>query len=573
MLVQRRTEEGLVSNRQLYHKILYKSTDHYPFRIIYSEDPADFADAALPVGPPAAPSVEKKKLFALKKQPRRVVVALGQDRDEVLLDWDTIKKALSEIGVKDVCPADDWAFVYSAVERVVKSEADGSETVFCSAARLTEVPDDFLGAPGGGSSDDDDDEGRSRSGPPAQNTVATKNAASSTRVSAIARTVGVYACTVTAALCTILAGLCLSLLLCSVPASSARLTNTAQIDLSVCLLLFSVVSALQPRAVDGCENGAVSGDDDRHAHEALRPRSGSRLQRPSAAPARNSKLQPAADGNSDKASNSSVSSEIYRKYPVQITVDGCDTIFVPNEAPFRVSTPYFKGEVYAKLLMNPPDPKLAPYFAGKRRKFEIQIQGTFSLPPEHINADGTIKGVICFAASLPQQLKVGFLLRSLWKVILAVFTRLTRGSAITLGTECPGALPAFTGVASNSLDTLVETAPGQTPPPLGIASLPDTGDLARMRAFEKTTKLCPFKLGYVYSCSFHSQNADFVAWTMTNVPGVPTADLRRLWGDNPLRVGFYLLPPGQDQRTAITRGVTILQLQLTNSKLPSYVQF
>ena len=581
MLVQRRTEHGLQSNQTFYHKVLYKSTDHYPFRIIYSDDPEDYGDFELPA-PPVSPA--RKKLFGRKSKPLRLVVALAQSREEVLLDWDTIKKARSVLGQREISPAEDWTTMFRAIEIVVRSEEETAETVYCSNARLTEIPDDVLKTPNSPSDDnstDDEAADRPRFDRNATSDVedVTSPTSRTTRIVRFTRRICGFLVAVVALALTLISGLVLALVATRVPVESRELVDSAAQHLTGSLLL-SVAGILLLRQQRAHFAPAVLDREVQRRQSNGRPPVGSSSaevpsQSSPQAPNNASTTREGSQERSDSAGERSLSPSSranIAKYKTQVHVLGTNDIFPPNVAPFEITTPYFRGSVYAKIATTPVEPKLAPYFAGKRRKFEIQMQGTFSIPAEYVNPDGSIKGMICFAANLPHELRIGLALKTFWRVILAVFTRLTRGAAITLGTECPGALPAFTAFAASSLDALIETPPGTSPPSLGVPMLPDTGDLARMRGVERSTKTCPFKNGYTYTCSFHSQNADFEKWTLTNVPGVPVMDLRRFWGDQPLRVGWYLLLPGQDIRTAISRGIPLVQLQVTNALLPSFVK-
>lgn len=245
-------------------------------------------------------------------------------------------------------------------------------------------------------------------------------------------------------------------------------------------------------------------------------------------------------------------------------------VYAPNSAPFPIKTEYFEGICYPKVVTNPRDAKLDAYFNGKKRKFEIQFQGKFNFPKEHLNPDGTLKGFVCFAAGLPEKLELTFTLRSLGRIIVSVFSKLTRGAAITLGNESPDHLPAFTSYAAHAMDALVESDSFETAPLLGVPMLPDTGDLSRMRKTEKHDKVCPYLPNKVYSCSFHSQYADFDNWSMCQVPGIKSMAFRKLWGELPVRVCMLLVPQGMKLETAMRHCKPILAIEIHHRSLPTF---
>jgi hypothetical protein len=246
MLVQRRTEEGLVSNQRLYHKLLYKTVDEAAYRIIYSEHPADFAKDALLVRPAADAAAQKPSFFG-RRAPRRIVLAIAATREDILIDWDIVKQALAVLldrGTKPLCPANqpEWTQVFQVAAGIVRkmdAESETGSTTYQSVARFTEVEAQV---------EDEADEGADEAAQPGANDAP----APLVVPTPMRRWLGVLrlVCTLGALVCTALVGLvvgCLVLRPAAVPAgasSAGLLVQAAQVDLGVFLMLFGITKTI-----------------------------------------------------------------------------------------------------------------------------------------------------------------------------------------------------------------------------------------------------------------------------------------------------------------------------------------
>ena len=127
LVVQKRTAEGLETNERFSHRLFYKPTDLYPFRIIYSEDTKDFESADLStirtpkVGGPSASSP------ATSADKRRLVVAVADTSDEILKDWNLIKQAWSIKTRDGLVNISEWEEFFQSIETVREEEEKEEE--------------------------------------------------------------------------------------------------------------------------------------------------------------------------------------------------------------------------------------------------------------------------------------------------------------------------------------------------------------------------------------------------------------------------------------------------------------
>eukprot|EP00759_Apiculatamorpha_spiralis_P043548 PhF_6_TR40829/c0_g2_i6/m.61814 len=134
----------------------------------------------------------------------------------------------------------------------------------------------------------------------------------------------------------------------------------------------------------------------------------------------------------------------HSKSRVMILYDG--QTFVPNVGPGKVTSPHFDGMFYLKTLTDPPDQRVAAYFEGRRRRFELQIQGEFKTP---------VDGEIFLNLYLEEKLTLGFATRAILRLMIAGVRKRSKGSAITVGDEMPGGKPAMALPLGSSLDRFI----------------------------------------------------------------------------------------------------------------------
>jgi hypothetical protein len=289
-----------------------------------------------------------------------------------------------------------------------------------------------------------------------------------------------------------------------------------------------------------------------------------------------------------------------------VLTDECSgSVFIPNVGPCFVRGSHFTGNVFVKTMTDPePDPRIQPYFEGKNRKFEIQIQGRFTPPPGFDLRHGTI----CFCVYLEDKLggpggkPLSFFQGTMIKGIVNAFKLIARGGLqVMRGDENAEAFP-FMAIplltfldrmslraddkATSPLNEPVEMKHGEeykvpkaSPPlALGVAMLPDTPELAHMKKLadkehkkkhkhkhhheEEPTKT-PFETRTTsYTMSFHSQYVDFECWMVRKLPGFSNVDLHTYWGNQHVTVGVGFVPEGVPLTEIRTKGTFLLKLKV-----------
>ena len=100
----------------------------------------------------------------------------------------------------------------------------------------------------------------------------------------------------------------------------------------------------------------------------------------------------------------------------------------PNGDPMPFETDLFKGAV---LLRTRTEPRCHPYFDGKRRQFEFQVQGQFKQQP---------KGTVWFGAEVLRPMSLGPIKKALCSVLLKFVSAYGRGVHASFG-EADGMCP------------------------------------------------------------------------------------------------------------------------------------
>ncbi|KNC79583.1 hypothetical protein SARC_08031, partial [Sphaeroforma arctica JP610] len=140
-------------------------------------------------------------------------------------------------------------------------------------------------------------------------------------------------------------------------------------------------------------------------------------------------------------------------------------LLVPNaREPTHFSNSEFEGHVLPKFKPQPEDPYYKPYFEGKKRNFEIQVQGQFKKSSEGSD--------LYLGMEIPDPVQFGMVVKALAKLCVTVINRTISGAHYSFGTEQEQPHIAFP--AGRALDRIVITAPGDTPPPMGLQMFPET---------------------------------------------------------------------------------------------------
>jgi hypothetical protein len=275
------------------------------------------------------------------------------------------------------------------------------------------------------------------------------------------------------------------------------------------------------------------------------------------------------------------------------------SVFQPNFGPCFIRGTHFTGNIFTKTMTDPqPDPRIQPYFEGKNRKFEIQIQGRITPPP---GVDMS-RGTICFCIMVEDRLSgpggkpLSFMQNTMVKGIVGAFKVIGRGGLqVMRGDENPEAFPHMGIPLLTFLDRLSLRADNRSTSPLmrpvdpkdgeeyrapkpspalalGVAMLPETPELAHMQKLHaKEAKKHgkakeehnPFDTRTTsYTMSFHSQYMDFENWKLCKLTGFNNVGLHTYFGDQHLVVGVGFLPEGVPMKEIRTRGSFLLKLRI-----------
>lgn len=227
----------------------------------------------------------------------------------------------------------------------------------------------------------------------------------------------------------------------------------------------------------------------------------------------------------------SVQHERKRSVPLRVhdrTDSGKNATLVPNSpTPYEVDNDMVCGKAILKVRTNDPTDVYAPYFAGKQRMFELQIQGKLKdISPE----DQIYVGI---ETAKPVNLS-GFFTKAAARIVLSVIASTTQSSHCTLGDHLETAQLTFP--LSACADRLAVTKPGDVPPTMGVQMYPDEfGRDRRAPVHEYNTE-------DTYSFSMHSMYVDLVNFRLVDLPGLGSIPLDTFIKGQPLFYVGYVLP-------------------------------
>ena len=198
--------------------------------------------------------------------------------------------------------------------------------------------------------------------------------------------------------------------------------------------------------------------------------------------------------------------------------------------PFEFDSHIFSGR--AALLFNrKPPPNQMSGTSSPMRRFELQIQGTFT---ERIDTSRVFFGCECLGP-VDVHWSTALLYRAVFR--LAAFAHdgdmvtslgardedgeLVENPSIVFGWEC--------------LDTVRVTPPGEPPCELGTwiaPAVPPPNDVRN--AVEN---------GHVITVSYHNSQVDLIRWLIPNLRGIGMIRLSDCWGGSPIRICAYTLGP------------------------------
>ena len=235
---------------------------------------------------------------------------------------------------------------------------------------------------------------------------------------------------------------------------------------------------------------------------------------------------------------------------LEASILGLDGTYSPlqinSRHPVPIDTPLFEGHVL--LLVRPETEAEDPYymehvFKGKRRRFEVQIQGRFKVAVDGILYTGgevTIK-----------QMQLGLLTRGVARGLLSLISAVlpihySFGQPPSSSAAPQAEAPHIVSPLMISADRMVVTPFGQPPPPLGapgscnLASIEkDAQRKARRADAAQSPSYGHFDTTSTYTFSFNTSNVDLPTWQLRGLPLWENLDLRSFWDSGGLRIVCY----------------------------------
>lgn len=214
------------------------------------------------------------------------------------------------------------------------------------------------------------------------------------------------------------------------------------------------------------------------------------------------------------------------------------TELLPNtRKPFRVSNEWFEGRALVLVRSKPEDPFYAPHFKGKQRRFEVQVQGRFKVKP---------RGTVYIGGEVPRKMQLGLFTRGLTGTLLRILKARSKSSIhYSFGRTQNGSLvdlPHICLCMWNAVDRFVLTKAGSEPPKLG-QQLPETDRERNVRRKRRAEDAPEFNTADTISFSYHSMYLDLATWKIVNIKGIDGVSLSTFWGDMPLKMVLYDVPP------------------------------
>jgi hypothetical protein len=208
---------------------------------------------------------------------------------------------------------------------------------------------------------------------------------------------------------------------------------------------------------------------------------------------------------------------------------------VNSEKPAPYESEYFKGVILTMVRCD--EGRWEKHFAGKQRKFEVQIQGKMKQLPT---------GNVMLGGELQEKIEFGLITRTLISILMKFTAKLLPSMRYSLGEaykpegkyECPHiASPLF-----RTMDRVWVTPEGEEPPELGKELPESDADRNLRRGGKAPFADMRFEMDKTYSFSFHSMYLDFGNWVITNVPGYSGLNMKTLVETQSVSVVCYDVP-------------------------------
>lgn len=152
-----------------------------------------------------------------------------------------------------------------------------------------------------------------------------------------------------------------------------------------------------------------------------------------------------------------------------------------SREPVPFENDQFKGHVLFLIRATPVDPYWKETLEGRKRKFWVQVQGTFKKVP---------KGTLYMGGEVPAPMALGIITRSLCKILLSVVKRLVVGLHYAFGDKTGIEMPHMCFPLWKAADRLVITPPGADPPKMGTDFPETAGKKIYNVVYVGSAKLC-----------------------------------------------------------------------------------
>eukprot|EP01134_Creolimax_fragrantissima_P007491 CFRG7491T1 len=214
----------------------------------------------------------------------------------------------------------------------------------------------------------------------------------------------------------------------------------------------------------------------------------------------------------------------------EVSIPGRERDIPPNSRePLLVENVNCHGHCLFKLRTQPIDPYYASYFEGRKRMFEIMVQGHLLNVSE---SDEVFMGIMG-----NQAIEIGNWMSRWAAAAMVGFIKLKVDNVhVTLGDETEFA--HMTMPVTTAADRFVVSKQDESPPLMGVHMFPELiprKDRAKYKDWNEE---------YVYSMSMHGMYVDWVNWKLVNIPGMSDMCLSTFFGDMPLNIVAYAIPRG-----------------------------
>lgn len=208
--------------------------------------------------------------------------------------------------------------------------------------------------------------------------------------------------------------------------------------------------------------------------------------------------------------------------------------------PFETET--FKGICMLMVRTEPLDPNFESFFLGKKRQFEVQVQGKFKREPI---------GEMFVGAEASQRVGMGIITRTISRGILKLCSTMVNDLHYAFGEpveEPDHQMPHLVAPLFPTFDKVLVTPKGETPPPLGTPFNEDL-EYRKLRTKFKSIEEARVDLETTYSFSVNTSNWSLTNWTLVGIPMVRGMDLRNLIADASVQLVGYEMPKHEIEKT------------------------